>query len=252
MGLRVVVDETRAEKILSHLAAYRVSVREIMEAHLFDGKSVTRELWELSTKRGLVAVNRALGNRRSYYQLTGRGTSMLGLSEQWARPLGAQSLISNLSLAWFCCMGKHERRRIRRDALAERLGCNVPGGYHCVEKDGDGYRVYRVYVPMPGTQPREILRAAGDLVRRCRTTPGLEELIEERAFGVAILLETPKRASAIWERIRKYDVDGAPLASVAYFRVESVPDFVGPNRAEGRSHVQLLSKKSEADGLYGV
>ena len=246
MGLRVVVDETRADKILSHIATHRVSVREILEQHLFGGRSVGRELWELSTERGLISAQQALSRQRSYYQLTNRGASLLGLSEHWARPLGAQSLVSNLSLVWFCCMGELERRRVERTTLAERLGFNVPGGYHCVEKDGKRFRFYRVYVPMPGTRIREIIRALRDLVARSRDDQNLQELIKDRVYGFAVLLETPMRAKAVSDRIRSGVEGQAPLAASAHFRVESVPDFVGTNRVTDGSNV-LFSKNKDGE-----
>lgn len=240
------VDETRVEKILSHLAAYRVSVREILETHLFAGRGVGRELWELSRERGLIAAHQVLSRRRSYYQLTVRGATGLGLSEHWARPLGAQSLIANLSLAWFCCMTKLERRRVERGALAGRLGVNVPGGYHCLERDEGRFRVYRVYVPMPGTRIREIVRATRELVEKCRDQAGLRELVDGRTYGFAVLLETPMRADALQDRLRAADSSAPSLRALAHFRIESVPDFVATN-ATTRDVDVLQTKKGEAD-----
>lgn len=246
MGVRTLVESTRADKILSHLAAYRVSVREILEQHLFGGRTVGRELWELSTQRGLIAARQVLSRQRSYYQLTHRGASFLGLSEHWARTFGAQSLISNLSLAWFCCMGQLERRRVEREALAEKLGFAIPGGYHCVEKDRKAFRFYRVYVPMPGTRIREITRTLRDLLTRSLEDENLKELISDRAYGFAVLLETEMRAEAVRERIRSADGDLPPLAGTAHFRVESVPDFAGTTRLAGSTDV--LSKKDPEAG----
>lgn len=241
------VDQTRAEKILAHIAAYRVSVREILETHLFGGRGVGRELWELSSERGLIASQQVLSHQRSYYQLTGRGASLLGLSEHWARPLGAQSLIANLSLAWFCCMGKFERRRVEQAALAETLGFEVSGGYHCVEKDGSRFRVYRVYVPLPGTAVRDIMRAVNELVARCRTNPGAAELVDQRAYGFAVLLETPMRAEAVRERVKSRAAGEAPIAAVAHVRVESVPDFVGTKRRARGADAEPVPTTTAAD-----
>jgi hypothetical protein len=242
------VAETRTDQILSHLAAYHVSIREIMETHLFRGKKVARELWELSTGKGLIAVHQALANRRSYYQLTRRGASKLGLSEHWARPLGAQSLIANLSLAWFCCMGTHERRRLRRTAVARAYGCDVPGVYHCVEKGDSRHRVYRVYVPMPGTPPREIMRALGEIVDRATATPGLDKVIERREYGFAVLVETQLRVEAIRHRLKTHDArDGIPLAGFAHFRVEAVPEFLEAAKLRG-SNVRVSAEEEEHTG----
>lgn len=238
------VDDTRAGRILSHLATYHVTLQEILEQHVFDGKSVRRELWDLSTNRGLVAVRQGLTRRRSYYQLTAAGAASLGLSAHWARPLGAQSLIANLSLAWFCCMGKLERRRISRVALAEKFNANIPGGYHCVEKDGDRYRVYRVYVPMPGTAVQEIVRAVGTIAERCKKNETLADIIKERTFGFAVLLETQARAKAVEASIRGR-TDSPSLMAHAHVRVESVPDFVETHRRAG--HVPILQQKEDGE-----
>lgn len=247
MGVRALVAQTRAERILAHLGTYHVSIREIMEAHLFDRKSITRELFELSTERGLIAVRGGLANRRSYYQLTTRGASSLGLSKHWARSVGGQSLITNLSLAWFCCMGKLERRKVRREELARRFRCDVPGTYQCIEKEDTRFRIYRVYVPMPETPLEEITRGIQERVDQSRSVPGVEKLIEQRDYGFAVLLHNDRRVDAIWHRIRKHDAgDGVPLAGLAHFRVESVPDFIGSRTR--RSNVRFPPKeKTEAD-----
>lgn len=242
LGVRALVEQTRAERILAHLGTYHVSIREIMEAHLFDGKSIARELFELSTERGLIAVRGGLANRRSYYHLTARGASTLGLSKHWARAFGGQSLITNLSLAWFCCMGKLERRKVRREELAKRYRFDVPGTYQCIELDGSRFRVYRVYVPMPVTPLEAIERGIRERVQQSRSVPGLEELIEKREYGFAVLLHNDRRVDAVWHRIRKHDAgDGVPLAGLAHFRVESVPDFAGSRMR--RSDVRLPSEE---------
>ncbi|MBK8913002.1 MAG: hypothetical protein IPM64_00115 [Phycisphaerales bacterium] len=223
-----------------------MSVREILEQHLFGGRTVGRELWELSTERGLISARQVLSRQRSYYQLTHRGASHLGLSEHWARTFGAQSLISNLSLAWFCCMGQLERRRVERDALTEKFGFRVPGGYHCVEKDGKAFRFYRVYVPMPGTRVREVTRTLRDLLSRSLEDKNLKGLIEDRVYGFAALLETEMRAEAVRDRVRFAEAGQPPLAAAAHLRVESVPDFAGTTGLAGATDV-FSKKDTEAD-----
>src|SRR5262249_10084437 len=155
------------------------------------------ELWELSSQRGLISVHRGLSHRRSYYQLTGRGASMLGVSEYWAGPLGAQSLITNLSIAWFCCMGRPERRRVEQAALSRRLGFDVPGGNYCVEKNGNRFRTYRISVPMPGPAVRDIVRAAEELLSTTAEHAGLDRFLAEKTLGFAVLVDSPMRAEAI-------------------------------------------------------
>lgn len=236
MGVRVVVDQTRADKILSHLATHRVSTREIVETHLFGGRNVKRELWELASEKGLITAHSALSRRRSYYQLTSRGASSLGLSDHFARPLGAQSLLSNLSLAWFCCMGRLDRRRVERDVIAQRVGFAVTEGYYCVEKDDAKYRILRAYIPMPTTRVNDIMRSLSQLVAHAKENPQLDELIRARAFGFAVLLETEPRAEAVQHRVRSGFADRTALAASAFFRVESVPDFLGHKPDVGRAN----------------
>ena len=240
------VDGTRADKILSHLAAFRVSTREIIENHLFEGRAVGRELWELSTEKGLIVGHQALSFRRSYYQLTEHGASSLGVSEYWARPLGAQSIITNLSIAWFCCMGKLERYRVERETLNEQLGFYVPNANHCVERGDARFRIYRVYVPMPETSVLVIMRALKEHLAEYGENAALNRLIKKRAYGFAVLLSNPRRARALKTRIHSCKPGRTSLAAAIAFRVESVPEFIEPEQVGGRTDVQPFSEEEKS------
>ncbi|WKZ57699.1 MAG: hypothetical protein QY326_03270 [Bdellovibrionota bacterium] len=216
----------RHRRILEHVAAYRVSLRSVMESTLFGGRGMRKDLAALCAA-GLLCSRRQLSGSRSYYQLSHRGAQALGLSSYWARPMGMQSLVTNLGLLWFCCMGEYPRRRLTAASYTAFFQGERPAGHHCVEKRGEEYRLYRVFIPMPGTPRRSIIASVKSAIEAALDDPARESLVRERRFVFAVLVSHADRKRSLFDSLRRTELDteGVPLLARVKCSVELVPDF---------------------------
>lgn len=223
----------RHVQLLRHVGLYRVSIRGVLARQSFGGKTVGNAI-QTVRREGLMVAHRGLGGTLSYYQLTRDGASLLGLPEDRARPFGAQALHTHLAIVAFCCLNGSARIRLDAQTLGALFPDNThPAGDHCLEK-GKVTRLYRVYVPGAATSMRSIRARVHELLDEAGSQPKLSEWMEQRRYGLAVLVDSPGRRADVWNFVRgknQPESETPTPMSVTHLVVESVPRYGMPRRS---------------------
>lgn len=195
---------SRDERILKHVALYRISIRAVIEHLYFEGRSCDDVINRLASKERLLTVSK-LPNRVSYYRLSLSAARARGVQENRALTKGVQtrSLRRALAMLWFCCMGERQRHRIERNILTQMLG-RAPGlGIpHCWELlDQETKLVYRVYTPGPNTPPDDVVRMLQIDGEKAIADPKLAPLVIARRYVFAVLVENADRKITLSKQI---------------------------------------------------
>lgn len=214
--------ESRDIKILKHIGLYWVSIRPILERAFFDGRPCGNVMHRLIDKEGYVQSRTGLYRTRSYYQLTKRGATLLGLPRSRAASLGTQSLPTRLAVLWFCFMGQTRRYHLERPRVQQLLGTDAPPGNYCLE-ESEPPRLYLMRVLGDRTPPANVLRALRTTIARIRRCERANEWMNSRRLAIAILVETKERAKVIKEAVSNYQDDDGPLHEQCYVHVAVAP-----------------------------
>jgi len=224
--------EERDIAILKHIADYRVSMPTVVKKLFFDGQrsAYSPVMDRLRNTEKVVQSHRVLRGGRSYHQLSRKGASLLGLPESYARPLGRKSVIQHLSILSFCAMGSRPRTYIKDpNDLSNFFAGAVPLGEHCLEQDRDEYRLYQIYVPEEGMHRKNLFKAVRERYERASALPAVNSWIEERKYAFAILVTTETRRDVMIRfvrgRLHAEQQNDIPLAAMAHYWVECIPDF---------------------------
>src|SRR6478672_11983998 len=103
----------RDEAIEKHIGENVLSIRAVIEAQFFKGKSSDHVLNRL-VNQGKIQCRDGLPGGLSYYQLSKAEAQTLGFPEHRSRPRRSRALREALAVLWFCCMSEPSRRRIDR------------------------------------------------------------------------------------------------------------------------------------------
>ncbi len=224
--------ENRDLVILNHIAQYRVSMPAVIKGLCFKAQpdAYSPVMDRLRNREKVLQSHRVLRGGRSYHQLTRKGASLLGLPESYARPLGRKSVIQHLSILWFCTMGTRLRNYLKDPKdLADLFAGEVPPGEHCLELEGDQYRLYQIYVPEEGMSRKNLFKAVRERHERTSALSAVNSWIETRKYAFAILVTTETRKDVMMRfvrgRLHAEQQNDIPLAAMAHYWVECVPDF---------------------------
>jgi len=213
---------SRDERILKHVALYRVSIRAVIEHLFFDGKSCDDVINRLVTKEKALTVEK-LANRISYYRLSLTAARTRGVQENRARPQGVQtrSLRRTLAMLWFCCMEEKIRYRMERNVLTQFFGDSHGLGVpHCWEPtDNNSKLIYRVYTPGPNTPPDDVVRTLRVDAERAIADPKMARFVLPRLYMFAVLVEHPDRKTVLLEQLKRSTALPVPV------RIEVVPSI---------------------------
>lgn len=214
--------ESRDLKIIRHIGLYSISIRPILERLFFDGRPCGNVMHRLIHAEGCVQSRDGLSGTRSYYQLTKRGTTLLGLPDSRAERLGPQALPKHLAILWFCFMGKKRRFRLERERVEELLGSDAPPGDYCLE-EGETPRLYIVHVLGKKTRVSSVLRMLRNNIDRARKSALASDWLIARGFGFVVLVGTPERAKILRDAVSRSRDDGRSLHEQAYVHVAVAP-----------------------------
>jgi hypothetical protein len=190
-------------------------------------------------KDGYLQARQGLPGGVSYYQLTAKGTNLLGLSVSRSTPFGQQALQTHIALLWYCCMSETRRYRLEEDVLKRLFKTEPPPGDHCLEQ-GPTLRIYRAYAPGPHTIVNNVVRQLRDLFDAAMTRPIVRKWVDARQYRFVIFTETDERRRALRDAIKRTCDEQGVLASQAPISVEAVPGL--RTIKEAVSHATQLQK----------
>lgn len=216
--------QARDEKILDHIARYRVSLRPVLDRLFFDSQSSgSGNVLQRLLQGGFVTARDGLPGKRRYYQLTAKGAAGR-VSIERTKPIRAQALRSHIAILWFCTMGDVRRLRLEEWELRDILKEHAPEGRHCAVP-GDPLRVFRVQVPGARTRPPAVISALKENIQQSYQNPVLKLWMKDGIYGFAILAEAERaaelRSAAAQHKLHRY----APIL------VEPVPSSQTLTRA---------------------
>jgi hypothetical protein len=226
--------------IVREIARYGVMSAEALSHLAYDGveASARKMLGRLARQRLVRDATHPIGGRR-FYGLTPRVAALLGVSENLARPLGAQALRDRYGMLAFCalcdhCPGERPVRLIRVELEAMRPGLlAVPGidpaRHHYYVEQG---RLARAVVDHDATVERTV-RKCQEIYVRWWEQPALRPLLDDFLMLTVLTPSTPKR-----DRIREL------------LRVSGTPFLVRVVALPALSHVPIRRGLDSPEGEY--
>jgi hypothetical protein len=196
------------ERMIRHIARYRVGLRPIFSKLIFDGnESAIGNAIARLTKSERIETHEGL-NRYSFYTLSRREVRRLNLSDSRAslfeRDTRGQALHRWITSAWFCCMGLKRRKLLTDGEVFEFLGYRETQVSYCAERQEDGTTcIYRLYTPADtGKLPpflSRVLRDIKDARQRPSDdgTPSISRLLDARLLRIAVIVGNDERAAAL-------------------------------------------------------
>jgi hypothetical protein len=225
--------QDRDDRILKHVALYRISIRAVIEHLFFDGKSCDDVINRL-VKDNMLTVEK-LPNRISYYRLSLNAARTRGVQENRARPTGVQTraLRRTLAMLWFCCMGTNLRHRIERNMLTKFFGdAHGLGVPHCWEGTPTGKLIHRVYTPGPNTPPDDVVRTLRVDSDRAITHRLVSRFILQRSYCFAVLVEHPGRKAVLLEQLARSSPLAVPVTIEVVPGVHELSDAIRAHKAK--------------------
>lgn len=196
--------QERDEKILKHIGKYGLSIRAVIEKLFFDGATCDHVINRL-IKENRIASEAGIPGGVCYYRLTLSEARSRAVPEHRARPKKGAALRQALQVLWFCCMSGKKRNRIERKQVGKNFGNGKGSGKpHCAEAGEESSIVYRLYAPGPNSRDDYLLKRLRSDYEVALEVPELRDWIQDRAFGFAVLVETPERGEKLKRLIKKH------------------------------------------------
>lgn len=234
----------RDDRILTHIGLYQISLRSVIEEVFFDGGNCGNVLQRLLESKRIQARD-GLPGRLSYYQLTRTEAPRYGFPESRARALQNQALHTSLAVLWFCNMAASKRHRLEQSEVERIFPEKAPVAIHCIERNSDSHRLFRVKVTDPATEDTTLIRSLRKVVSETAAMPGLRLWLETGRYSFAVLTETPTRV----QRIQQIIATDEFLSSSAQFLVETAPGARTLNQVlhdrQQRTHSQYSERPSQ-------
>lgn len=233
--------DTVGRATLAFMARYRVATRPALAALVTDSAGRDRSLRSLLEAR-LVCTNRSLAGQRSFYQLTRQGASQLGVRAALARRVGSQALAKHLGVLCLCMEGHGERVRLLEEETCSVLGTQAPEGVHVLAPESGQLRMLWCYVPGNATSVESMIRRLRRHTLAICGDPILKRWVEDRRYGLAVVVSSDVRKRAVERALRTRDRRGHPpiakLIAVWVYVPESFATVIGvtiahPNRQAG-------------------
>lgn len=203
----------RDERLMRHLAEFRMSTLPVIEAVCFEGKSTVAAksgLRRLMRAKPAVIRSRPLYGRHVYYQLTYAGSRRLGVSHRAAQSIGAMAVARQYALQTFHFL-EHEnvRRRLTGEQVHKATEVRGPRWqanlFYLVR--GDDKRLGYIVVDFGSTPARfadRILKRMTSLLEYDR----IRRFVKAKAFELSVLTLTPGKRDSIGQRL-KLDANGS-------------------------------------------
>lgn len=214
------------QKILEHLARYRLSFQEILSALFFDGARPQKTLNELKA-RGLITTQGGFEGNRRGYKLTKEGRSAISARRRAADNLGSMSQDKSLAILAFCFLKQRSRILLQSKEWKSLIGADAKKGHHhCIENGGHATCIHHVYVPGVGTPVDDVLRQTREHIPASLAVTELAPWLKERLYIHTILVDRPNREAdlnALLDEATLDEFDQRPIRKVARIHVERVP-----------------------------
>lgn len=201
-----IVLKARDRALLNLVGRYRVGTREIFHRLFFEKvsmdavKSVLGRL--CANPAGAYLVARPLIGKEVYYQLTEFGARQLGFPDEWAKPLGPQALISHFAIMSWCCADPSQRKLFLRDEWGKAFPEFAEYFQHYVLLQVAGQATLtRLKVDMGGDAAR-LVQTCETLIRAASKTPGLNDLVFQKLYALAVLTAEESKAERIRENLK--------------------------------------------------
>lgn len=212
----------RDEDILRHVQRYRLTTTEALRRLFFPDAKPGGEKNVLRRLTGEYLQPQSLYGKRVYYQLTSTAARQLGEPEESTTPFGAQALVRLYGVLAFCCLGNTRRLVFTKTEFAKAFGqfadlLDLGQNHYYLDYDGKTARLGQILVEQGGEYQR-LVNKCRRLVERGRELPGLQEMINDALFVIAIVLAEDNKREMLYAQLRKN-----PLP--VWCRVEVVPDL---------------------------
>ena len=212
----------RDRAALEHLRRYRITTAKVLQKLYCD--DTPNKVKKLVQRLGENIQAEQLYGKSVYYHLSPTGARLVGAPEEVSKPLGPQALPKAIGILYFCCMGEEPLFRYTRSEFAD----DFPELAESVMKrefyldyypdfDGQTARLGQFMVDLGGDYQKFVSKCRVR-VREGLRTEGLQELILENLFTIAILVAEPEKKNAILEAFQ-----GAPMKAAV--RVEVIPEL---------------------------
>lgn len=206
----------RDQRVLRHIAAFRVSLRAVIAKLYFSGRaSACQNVLSRLKSGGWISAHQSFsGTRLAYYQLGTRSIRDLGLPRTRAEHYDERALNTHLSILWWSCMSGTPRYRVEQDQIAAAIGCDSIAGDHCMQPSDRGPRFVRVFVLGPDTNDQTALYRIKQHMHEASATPQLGEWVRHELYTFAVLAESPLRTRRLKELTTSDTFDAPGLVRV--------------------------------------
>lgn len=203
---------SRDDRILRHIARYRVSTREAISKRFFEGGNPGNVIQRL-LREGRIVSRRGLPDNARFYQIAPKEAIARGVPLNRAKPFGPAALATHLTLLWYCALHPDgiDRGRMERSDLREFFEERAPTGDHCVEWT-EPIRIVNPLVPRLTTPPRKVIARVAERAETSAAIPRVRSLSASGQYAVAVLacsdvqIERYKEALHRHERTRPIPV----------------------------------------------
>lgn len=212
--------------ILRHVAAYGVSLLEVIARIFGDGKQLGHIVRRLSEEKLLTLHSRAIEGGVSYCQLAPKGCERIGAPNDRAEPLGAQALDKALAVLVWCCLSGPRRYKVGRSEL-ELVFPRVKfptNQVFAVADQGERAAVFRVSLVQGGHEPvikilqRDIASATGELRSALTSRQGGFVLLVDTATKQKSLDAAVERSGLREEAMVRVELSATAKSIAAYLR----------------------------------
>jgi len=204
----------RDRTVLAQVARYRLTTREVLLDRIFKSRDAMKGVLKriaAPVRSGLAEDRqrqhasryflqaRCLGlGKRVYYQLTTRGARELALPANRAEPFGPQALVEAYAVLIHCCRESNVRQLFTKDELAAHsLLSHLPAGNYYLEgRDATRSQLTRMVIDHR-TDTARLLQKCRSILREGEGIPVLSQMIDQRAFGLAVLTLQPEKTLEI-------------------------------------------------------
>ena len=212
----------RDKEILKHVQRYRLTTTEALRQLFFANAKPGGEKNVLRRLTGEYLQTQPLYGKRVYYQLTPAAARLLGEPEESTTPFGTQALVRLYGVLAFCCLGQTKRLVFTKTEFGEAFRqfanlLDLGQSHYYLDYDGQTARLGQILVEQGGEYQRLITKCR-KLVERGRELPGLQEIMSDDLFVIALVLAEDTKRDLLYAQLRKN-----PLP--VWCRVEVVPDL---------------------------
>ncbi|MFO0979117.1 MAG: hypothetical protein U0996_22090 [Planctomycetaceae bacterium] len=197
--------ERRDQRILEHIARFRLSTVESIQAVLLRNLSlnaIRKIVRRLCADRLLQKFQ--LKHPREYLILGDRGARRLGLGQHRSAPLGPQALPLDYAILVYATLGHTPRLRLTTDEVRHRCPW-LPEALiktpHCMDAS---QTLELIRVDLGGPADHVARKCAIDISKRCRV-PEFPALVASPLFRLVVITATDGKSAAIQKACARHD-----------------------------------------------